>query len=204
MYSHHGKVFALSTAAVGVVVFVAAGIAAKDRIREQWYLNQLQIGSEPEKLEAVNRLGEMRSARAVPILFQELRRAAGASYAGRKGAIFLFGDPRNQVGRWDCPVSKALVEIGKPALPEILRAAADHDDFVSGLAGGVAVDAFMRIEPELDEPITSAMLRRESGGGSSAPEPIFQQMCRLLARDPNRPLDVRQAAAEVLAKVQSR
>ena len=40
-----GKIVALSTVAVGVVVLVAAGIAAKERIREEWYLWKLERGN---------------------------------------------------------------------------------------------------------------------------------------------------------------
>ena len=51
-----GKLFALSTAAVGLVVLVAAGIAAKDRIREEWYLRNLRFGDDHEKLYAAEKI----------------------------------------------------------------------------------------------------------------------------------------------------
>jgi len=44
MKKPRGKILALSTIAIGLVVLVAAGILSKDRILEKWYLHQLRTG----------------------------------------------------------------------------------------------------------------------------------------------------------------
>ena len=51
-----GKSVAFSTVAVGLVVLVAAGVAAKDRIREEWYLRNLRFGDDHEKLYAAEKI----------------------------------------------------------------------------------------------------------------------------------------------------
>ncbi len=68
--NRRGKIFALSTAAVGVLVLLAAGIAGKDRIREEWWIHRLQAGNAEEQVYAVMRLEELRSVRAIPHLFR--------------------------------------------------------------------------------------------------------------------------------------
>src|SRR5207247_7059484 len=57
-----GKVIALSTAAVGLVVLVAVGIIfAKDRILEKWYLQQLGTGGEAATKRALEMLARVGS-----------------------------------------------------------------------------------------------------------------------------------------------
>src|SRR5437867_2340906 len=90
------KTFALSTAVLGLVVLVAAGIAAKDTIREQWYLHRLENGAEEEQIVAAEKLGDMRSIRAIPLLL------------GLNG--FLFGAS-----------NAALAKIGTPAVPAVME-----------------------------------------------------------------------------------
>ena len=51
-----GKVVALSTLAVGLVVLVAAGFAAKGRIVEEWYLHQLESDDQKEQIVAARAL----------------------------------------------------------------------------------------------------------------------------------------------------
>lgn len=63
-----GKVVVLSTLALGLVVLVAAGFAAKGRIVEEWYLHQLESDDEKEQIVAARALGDMRSVGAIPLL----------------------------------------------------------------------------------------------------------------------------------------
>ena len=65
-----GKTIALTTVAVGIVVLVAAGIAAKDRIVEEWYLCGLLNAAPTRQSVAVDALGRFGSARAVPDLLR--------------------------------------------------------------------------------------------------------------------------------------
>ncbi len=64
--NRRGKSIAISTAVLGVVVLVAAGVAGKERIREEWYLHQLGSADDATRLHAAGALGEMKSIRAVP------------------------------------------------------------------------------------------------------------------------------------------
>ncbi|MBI4601949.1 MAG: hypothetical protein HY721_08310 [Planctomycetes bacterium] len=71
--NRRGKAIAISTAVLGVVVLVAAGLAAKDRIREEWYLHKLKTGEQNEREVAAEVLGELKCNRAVPLLVELLR-----------------------------------------------------------------------------------------------------------------------------------
>ena len=52
----------------GIVVVVAAGFALKRPVLEQWYLWQLESEDEQERKSAAERLGEMGSVRAMPVI----------------------------------------------------------------------------------------------------------------------------------------
>jgi hypothetical protein len=82
MSRSRGKVLALSTVGVGVVVIVAAGFAGKDWIREEWYLRRLEWGDMDDQIVAADKLSEMRSVRAVPILVAKLEAEALAIVHG--------------------------------------------------------------------------------------------------------------------------
>jgi hypothetical protein len=62
-----GKTIALLTVAVGLAVLVAAGIVAKNRIMEEWWIRKLEMGDETERILAAKRLGELRSIKAVAL-----------------------------------------------------------------------------------------------------------------------------------------
>ena len=200
------KVIALSSTAVGTVVLIATVLVWREEslASERKLLSQLETGTEEDKLAAVKQLGELRSMRAAPSLLRELRRAARRLYSRRKGTIIFSGDPRNQVGQWGQPVSQALIKIGRPALPKLLRAAADNGDFVSSTVASIVEIVLRKIEPELDALITEKALQPTNGIGESYTEPLLQQMCRLLVQDAARPLEVRRAAVEALARIQKR
>lgn len=61
------------TISLGVVVLVAAGFAFKRPILEQWYLWELESEEEQERKLAAEKLGELRSVRAIPSLIKILR-----------------------------------------------------------------------------------------------------------------------------------
>ena len=82
-----GKAIALTATTLGLAVLVGAGIAAKDRIAEEWWIYKLRTGDEEEKKEAAQKLGEMPSLRSIPHL-----------------AVFLSQSPRVDSGRSGVPV----------------------------------------------------------------------------------------------------
>src|SRR2546427_8517777 len=66
-----GKVIACSVAALGAVVLVAAGIACKKRILEEWYLWRLKSGTTtPSREIALEALAALRSSKAIPEMAQ--------------------------------------------------------------------------------------------------------------------------------------
>lgn len=64
-----GRRVAWLAGVLGAVVLVALGVAAKDRILEEWYLYRLEAGSEKEREAAAEVILELRSVRAlVPVM----------------------------------------------------------------------------------------------------------------------------------------
>lgn len=118
-----GRTIALSTAAMAMVILVAAAILAKDRILEQWYLWRLEVGSEEEQADAAERLGELRSVRAVPALVAMFKKASWNSLetirSDGSAVAYLFDPGRGQ------PFLSALDRIGKPAIGALLKALTD-------------------------------------------------------------------------------
>ncbi len=129
--NRRGKLVALSTAAVGIVVMVAAGIAANDRIREEWWLWRLSVGDPDEEAGAAQELGRLRSVRAVPLLVAALRRTALPEPAKLSRVpsrhATLHDDNGWEPGEYATRFRKALVEIGPPATFEVLKAIRDWD-----------------------------------------------------------------------------
>ena len=180
--NRRGKAIALSTAAVGLVVLVAAGIAGKDWILETWYLRQLMCGSDHEKLYAAEKLAGIRSVRAVPALLfclqEELRGRSDASLQWT-----LSGQAFHLQG--------CLARIGKPALPTLLRAIGDDDTFV---AASTLEWVYYRKRPSsLGGPGS-----RIHGGWCIDP------VLRFLRDDEYQSEQVREAAAEALVRLESR
>ncbi len=147
-----GKSIAISTVAVGVVVLVAAGFAAKDWIVEEWWIHKLQTGDVDEQTHAAKRLGELESIRAVPFLFRVIGEVSG------KSGLFLNPDQQNDAGLGivfslkgllsdeekknrtklcaACAVSSVKItsESKRGIEPEVIRALQDDSTLVRALA----------------------------------------------------------------------
>ncbi len=126
-----GKIVALSTVAVGVVVLIVAAIVGKEWIREEWYLWRLDKGGEQDQMLATQKLGEMRSARAVKPLMAKLKQVAVARRrlcTGDKDAIEdLLGELEEKESEDDRSFAAALIKIGKPTTLEVLKALVDEE-----------------------------------------------------------------------------
>ncbi len=70
-----GRRVAIGVVVVGAMVIVWAGIAFEEKLVEQWYLWKLDSPEEKERELAAEKLGQMRSRRAIPRLVEILRRA---------------------------------------------------------------------------------------------------------------------------------
>ncbi len=100
-----GRRAAVATGVLAMATVLWAGIAFKERIREEWYLRQLRSRSYEERIHAIEMLGKMRSKRAVP----HLRRMIPARCA--------FSDP----GRQLLATMKALGLIQETSPEEAMR-----------------------------------------------------------------------------------
>lgn len=70
MPAPRGKRLAMIFGTVGVHAMVVAGVAANDRLREQWHILRLSSSDETTRLSALDALVGMQSIRAVPALIR--------------------------------------------------------------------------------------------------------------------------------------
>jgi hypothetical protein len=89
-----GQTVAACTTAAGIVVLVVAGFAARDRIREEWYLYQFERSEEATKIEVAERCGRAGLQQAVLWVFQEMRKdyETGRQNQARRSR-FISGPP---------------------------------------------------------------------------------------------------------------
>jgi hypothetical protein len=106
-----GREFTLWTVAVGVLALVVASIAAKDWIREEYWMWKLRTGDTGVQRVAAQNLDVLRSVRAVPLLVKSVLKLADRS--GNNDSL----DQR-----------LALINIGQPAVLELFKAWRDNDD----------------------------------------------------------------------------
>src|SRR5262245_21823676 len=111
MRTERGKRTAAILTMAGIATILAGVIALRGRIREEWFLLELQKGDEEAKKAAAAKLADIRSARAVPHLM----------------ALLKATDEEDLVDHRQSPpvlkvhyAAKALVRIGSPAWP-VLR-----------------------------------------------------------------------------------
>jgi HEAT repeat protein len=116
MQARRGRAITRTTVALGLAVLVGAGFAAKDRIREEWWLHKLRTGDSRERTAAAEGLARLGSIRAVPILL----RISGDD--GKKVlSHFLLSDEANAaMGALQAVVSKRGTLV-LPHLTEALR-----------------------------------------------------------------------------------
>ncbi|MBI4603942.1 MAG: hypothetical protein HY721_18460 [Planctomycetes bacterium] len=204
-----GRRAALATAALGVAVAVVAIWVGKDAALEWWHLRQLREGDADARLRAAEALGEMRSARAAPHLVAFLMRIVRANFdewARRQPGdmITYIGPGYEFFGERGKRVQVAILKVGKPAEPELIRALAfDVSENVgsAGMVIGCALETLRRLDPELwdepfsrtDEPTQDARQRGEP------PEALTTIVLRRIAGDDAQPAEMRSAARDALA-----
>jgi hypothetical protein len=110
-----GKRLALLVGTVASLALIVAGLAAKDRLREQWYIWRLSNADEATRLHAVAALATVKSIRAVPELIR-----LGKKEAEWPGVVLgheaLILDP----------VAYAIFQIGPAALPVLRAESVEH------------------------------------------------------------------------------
>ena len=158
-----GRRVTIGSVVVGAVVIVWAGFTFEEKVLEQWYLWKLESAEEEEVELAAERLGEMRSRRAIPQLVEILRRAP--EHRGAVRSVAFSPDGRRIVSTaviWDAASGKlligdirshysfkALVRIGSPAVPALLRLLEDKGEANRSRAAA----ALNEIDPQEDDGI---------------------------------------------------
>ena len=126
--------------AVGSLVLVVAGFAAKDKAVEQWYLRKLRSENSDEQRTAIQKLGEMRSASAVPMLVE----------------LFRDQNTRLSFGRDDLRLREALMAIGEPAVPYLIELTRDRRPAIRSAAWTVLGEVGLVAIPHLLEDFDQA------------------------------------------------
>jgi hypothetical protein len=91
-----GKRVAISAAVAGALVLLAAVFALRGWIREEWYLRKLGSGDGEAKRLAAEKLGELKSIRAIPVLAGLVREATVDPYP--RGFLLSAGTTADQHG----------------------------------------------------------------------------------------------------------
>ncbi len=132
-------------AAMGLVALVLLAVALRRPVLEYWYMGKLDAEDEAVRQAAAEKLGSMRSVRAVPRLISLLREASAAQMPqigqiSQSGLTVLTGltdltslSSRPGQGRWNWTgpqlalaqdlhySARALIAIGPPAVPELVE-----------------------------------------------------------------------------------
>lgn len=189
---HRGKTIALSTVALGLVVLVGAGFVAKDWIREEWWIRKLRTGDGQEKEEAVEKLAEMKAVRAVPLLLEAARgipvqfdEKLGNSFMESAAIIPLKKSP--SVER----LQNAILRMGKPAAPHLIRALSDKNPFLVALSA----QTLKRIY------VPGLKLRKNSLPTSIELQQVTP-ILRMMGENAAEEKAVRKAATEALKRIQ--
>ncbi len=164
-----GRRVTIGVVVAGAMVIVWAGIASEEKLVEQWYLWKLDSAEEKEQELAAEKLGQMKSRRAIPWLVEILRRASkdqgavqSVAFSPEGRQIWIAYRPR-RTGQWVTVNArphysvKALVRIGRPAVPALRRLLEDKDEGIRSLA----VWALKEIDPcfEMVTPASEVTLK---------------------------------------------
>lgn len=141
-----GRRAALCAMSIGFGTLASAGFLLKTQVIEQWYIHQLNSTIDADVNHAAKKLGELHSEKAIPALLSVLKRRAERAYHLAKGR---GGEP------WSTMLpGKALVQIGKAAVPAMKQALTDSDKWVrywaAAILGDIGTDAVVAI-PSLRE-----------------------------------------------------
>lgn len=182
------KTIPISTAVLGVAVLIAAGVAGKNRIREEWYIWRLEKGDEQEQMVAAEKLGKLRSVRAASRLVAAFRMITRKVAMHPMDETFQRRDLRRQLELWG-QLRTVLLEVGKPATMDLLRGTADEDDVAVAMC-------MMGVLLEVDEYPTI----KANPWDRSRPTIQGELVLRQLQDDLSNPHDTRMLASEVLKK----
>ena len=122
MIPRRARAVTLSLAALGVCVVVACAVVFRDVAVEQWYLWKLDSHDEATRLLAAEKLGELKSVRAVPRLIELIEEEEREKVSLWASSLGHSGGIESRSGISLTPILYALYEIGPVALPAVQRA----------------------------------------------------------------------------------
>jgi HEAT repeat protein len=184
-----GRRAALIAALCAAAVIVAAIIAGRDLILEQWWIWRLGSRDEATWRAAAERLGEMRSVRAAPALVGLYVRE---SIAGRDGEAFT---------------RHVLVRIGPKAIAALVKSVEDGKsliDFVAEGSQGEGVEAFAGCAEDPDRTVRLRALRAllialTAYFAIDVPDSLKGSMASVLERE--KDIEIRFEAARILLRL---
>lgn len=184
---------------LGTGVLLAGAFLGRNRVLEAWYTRQFEIGTEEEKLEAAERLGDLGSGRAVGWLYEEL--LADVAAALERAGVFI-GNAEHMVGERARRFRSVLAGTGEPALAQLLR----------GLHSGslescyVSWSALCEMDPELWTGLGPETTRKDWSRDdlfdreTGKPIDFETSALKRLSRDASHSVEVRLAAADALKR----
>lgn len=107
-----GKAIALTAGLLGTTVVIASGFAFKGQIQERYWLWKVQGGDEAESAIAAEKLAQMRSQSAVPILIRLVQRECSSPRNRDLGPYYF---------------SSALAKMEVSAVPALIKTLGDKD-----------------------------------------------------------------------------
>ncbi len=157
------KRFTILVVAAGLLVMAGSIPIIFQQILAQWYLWKLESTDEEARRTAAEKLGQLRSTRAVQPRARILRQEAGKppplhysakalaeiGFAAVPALVQALEDPdRNDS---DYAAGEALLQIGSPAIPELLEAHRDPSSRVYNAASGILARMGPLAEPHLQD-----------------------------------------------------
>lgn len=186
-----GKRVAITAAVCGIAILAMTAFLERDRIAEEWWLWRLSRASTvPEEIKPVERLGKLRSVRAVPLIFDRMRERG------------------EELGNGFSEMRDALILIGPSAVPYLIRALDHQDEDTRKLSFGLlrvlgpqARDAIPALIAKVRDPSCEERDRAVSALAKIGPPATVIPVLTSVSKDENAPELLRDIAAEAIKEV---
>ena len=202
-----GKRLAQLTITLGVLVLLIAGYAFREEAAEQWNLWKLESDDEATRVTAAEKLGEMRSVKAVPMLMELLpKKVRGWVEGNQADANVAKVWPKDWRSWVEGNIGDALLAIGEPAVPALLKHLADDDvKFCAVLALSIMGPVAHEAAPALIEILTDKKNKRLQAVAAGALGNLLAEEAVPALRNSLRDEDrfVRLEAARALGRIGS-
>ncbi len=147
MSSPKRRLVVVAAAMLGSAVLVGAGIICRDFLLEPWYLYRLRSDDSSVRDAAADRLGRIKSVKAIPLLIKALTKHEKIS---ERTSVVQRVPRRIEVGIVPTSITRALVEIGRPAVPALIELLENPNP----LPRAYAAATLRRIGPEAGDAVS--------------------------------------------------